>query len=634
MPIHWKGTLDDLLPADHLARFIWNVLAAIDFTELESSYRAVDGGPGRPPYHPRILAALWIYGLTQGLETAAGIAMACQLRDDFRWLAGRHCPSDQTLLNFLKVAEIKLAPIWSQVLKAMQDRGLIDLSVVIEDGTKMRANASPRSFQSAAQIEKKIGELEPLLAGKLEILASPEKGILDRKAIAEITGLRLRLQRAQKAQQELRERAERRDARTSAARDETRDGAAEPLRTVRPRADKFGRSDFRIDGDKLVCPGGEELRFIGQYSGEGGRGAYKLFGKADCAGCPIIEQCTDGKGRRVKISLAEEANHMTGNERGRASEAQPNTTSAPTTKEEKPEPQASVTEPEALMMLATSQKRWEPSYNADLTVTRDGIIISQFLTKDANDFGHFKKALPAVTSLLGIPASWLGDGHYGSRANLQIADAAKVVLYAPGPTKPDKANAKEEPDAALRPTSDADDEEVAACETRKSKVFGADEFDHDPERNSLICPEGQELRFIGRYATDNGIGTYVLYGRKDCGGCPSKTKCTNGQGRRVKKIETGRRRFARTEEEGVEDARIEALVKERDERMEAKGKEMMKLRGTTVEPTNAHIRQHGLKRFHVHGMHRCRNILTLGCLAHNLLKWRTMEVTRAALAAA
>ena len=82
------------------------------------------------------------------------------------------------------------------------------------------------------------------------------------------------------------------------------------------------------------------------------------------------------------------------------------------------------------MMLATSVKRWEPSYNADITVTRHGVIVNQFLTKRPTDYHSFEPALAAVSSTLKPPQSWVGDGHYGTHANLIAAAKAGVVLYA------------------------------------------------------------------------------------------------------------------------------------------------------------------------------------------------------------
>ena len=51
--------VEELLPAGHLARFIWGALMALDFGPLEALYPSIQGGPGAPPFHPRVLMALW-----------------------------------------------------------------------------------------------------------------------------------------------------------------------------------------------------------------------------------------------------------------------------------------------------------------------------------------------------------------------------------------------------------------------------------------------------------------------------------------------------------------------------------------------------------------------------------------------
>lgn len=201
--VRWRGALEGLLPDDHLARFIWNVLCGIDFDELEGQYASVQGGPGRSPYHPRLMAALWIYGMCQSLETAAGIAEACRNREDFQWLAGGLRPCDQTLLNFVTHAQGELASVWVQVLKAMHEVGLVDLSLVAEDGTKLRANASPRSFRTLDKISATIKEIEEQLDTRLKQIAERADEETDRKAAAEVAALRARLARAQRAEKEL-----------------------------------------------------------------------------------------------------------------------------------------------------------------------------------------------------------------------------------------------------------------------------------------------------------------------------------------------------------------------------------------------------------------------------------------------
>jgi transposase len=266
-----QSTLEATLPAGHLARFVWETLASMDFSEVEGRYRSVQGGPGRPPYHPRVLSALWIYGMMLGLETAAAIAEACGMRDDLRWLAGGLHPSDQTLLNLLDL-QPELSLLWEQVLRAMHQAGHIDLSAIAEDGSKLRANASPRSFHTAEEIDAVIVQLKARIEEKLKQATTCQGVTTDngREQAAKTSSLQHQLKRAERAAQELRERAERRP----------REARADGSGHHEPR---FGRADFSHDAERdvLVCPAGRQLRFVGVYPGRSGK--HRLYGRADCS---------------------------------------------------------------------------------------------------------------------------------------------------------------------------------------------------------------------------------------------------------------------------------------------------------------------------------------------------------------
>ena len=64
--------------------------------------------------------------------------------------------------------------------------------------------------------------------------------------------------------------------------------------------------------------------------------------------------------------------------------------------------------------------------------------------------------------------------------------------------------------------------------------------------------------------------------------------------------------------------------------MKEGGDAMRKLRSSTVEPVNAQVKQHGLRRFHVRGLEKCATVLTLACIAHNLMKLNARRRTLAA----
>ena len=642
--VRWRGTLEGLLPEQHLARFIWQVLSSLDFSELEERYASVWAGPGRPPYHPRVLAGLWIYGMSEGLETAAGIAKACRVRDDFRWLTGGLSPSDQTLLNFLTGSEVGLASIWGQVLKSMHQAGHIDLSVIAEDGTKLRANASPRSFLTATDITAVVEKLKTQIADKLRQIANCSVEDQKGKAQVELRNLQLRLSRAELAAQELDQRLQRRHKRSvsssSAATISSAGGASVPEGNSAIPMPRFTLQDFRPDPDRnvLICPAKQELRFIGQYPTDNGRSSYRLYGRWDCGDCPLKAQCTNGRGRRIKIFLHAEVGpkplpppETSGPTEGATTDKLP----VEATESEQPGgPRASITEPEAVMMLATSEKRWEPSYNADLAATRHGVIVNQILTKDPTDFHHFRPALQAVISAVGKPESWVGDGHYGTRANVLIADREGVILYAPPCW--DTRSQDDDPPAVSIEKAPAAPASPRLPETNKlqclSEKFTRHDFRLDPAREVLICPAEQELRRVGEYTTNNGLGAYRLYARSDCRDCSLKSRCTDTKGRRVKMpihADDGVPHPKRTDESVVgPEQHVGLLLEALENRMKEVGDAVLKFRRETIEPVNAHLKQHGLGRFHVRGLAKCQATLTLACIAHNLSKWKARETAR------
>ena len=62
--------LEELLPADHRARFVWAFAERLDLSALYGAIKAVEGHPGHPPADPRILLALWLYATVEGVGSA------------------------------------------------------------------------------------------------------------------------------------------------------------------------------------------------------------------------------------------------------------------------------------------------------------------------------------------------------------------------------------------------------------------------------------------------------------------------------------------------------------------------------------------------------------------------------------
>jgi transposase len=63
--------LDSLIGAEHVARAIWRVLERMDLTRFYQAIKAREGSAGRAATDPKMLLALWLYGLSEGINTPA-----------------------------------------------------------------------------------------------------------------------------------------------------------------------------------------------------------------------------------------------------------------------------------------------------------------------------------------------------------------------------------------------------------------------------------------------------------------------------------------------------------------------------------------------------------------------------------
>jgi transposase len=80
--------LADLLPADHLARLIWDAVVRLDLTAFYAPIVVVVGGPGQAATDPQILVTLWLYALSQGVTSARELNTLCVEHLAYIWLCG------------------------------------------------------------------------------------------------------------------------------------------------------------------------------------------------------------------------------------------------------------------------------------------------------------------------------------------------------------------------------------------------------------------------------------------------------------------------------------------------------------------------------------------------------------------
>lgn len=163
-------SLDDWLPADHLARFVADLVDEhLDLSRITAAYTE---GRGGPPYDPRLMVRILLYGYTTGVRSSRRVEAACVDVVAFRWLAAGSAPDYRAIARFRKRHLSALGHLFVQALALCQAAGMASLGQVALDGTKVRANASKRKAMSYARMSEK----EKVLAGEVSaLLAEAER---------------------------------------------------------------------------------------------------------------------------------------------------------------------------------------------------------------------------------------------------------------------------------------------------------------------------------------------------------------------------------------------------------------------------------------------------------------------------
>ena len=163
-------SLDDWLAAEHLARFIAELVDEhLDLSRIRAAYTE---GRGGPPYDPRLMVRILLYGYTIGVRSSRAIEVKCSDDVAFRWLAAGAGPDYRAIARFRKRHLSALGHLFVQALALCQAAGMVRLGRVALDGTKVRANASKRKAMSYARMSEK----EKVLADEVSaLLAEAER---------------------------------------------------------------------------------------------------------------------------------------------------------------------------------------------------------------------------------------------------------------------------------------------------------------------------------------------------------------------------------------------------------------------------------------------------------------------------
>jgi transposase len=154
------------LAEDHLVYFVSDVVDQLDLSAMHAVYEKEKRG--QPPYDPRLMTKLLVYGYCTGVFSSRRIQR--RLREDipFKVLAAGNEPDFRTISDFRKIHIETLQGLFEQVLAMALECGAIQLGRVSLDGTKLKANASKHKAMSYGRMKEKQQQLKDEVKQLLE----------------------------------------------------------------------------------------------------------------------------------------------------------------------------------------------------------------------------------------------------------------------------------------------------------------------------------------------------------------------------------------------------------------------------------------------------------------------------------
>jgi transposase len=157
------GNMVGWLDGNDLARFIVEVVEALDTREIEDAYR----GGGSAPYPPKMLLALLFYCYAKGIFSSRKIERATYELIPVVYLTGGLHPDHDSINTFRQRFLPHFERLFVQVLLMAHELGVLKLGDVSLDGTKIAANASKHhalSWGYAERLEQQLkAEVRTLL---------------------------------------------------------------------------------------------------------------------------------------------------------------------------------------------------------------------------------------------------------------------------------------------------------------------------------------------------------------------------------------------------------------------------------------------------------------------------------------
>ena len=166
-------SVEDYVGAENPVRVVDRFVEKLDLRELGFEWKA-EHTPGAPPYDPKALLKLYIYGYLNRIRSSRELEKATRRNLEVIWLLRRLTPDHWTINAFRREHRARFKGVFRQFNLVCGSLGLFGAELVAIDGTFMKAVNSPQRNFSQGKLRAMIEEIDRRTEGYLEALETAE----------------------------------------------------------------------------------------------------------------------------------------------------------------------------------------------------------------------------------------------------------------------------------------------------------------------------------------------------------------------------------------------------------------------------------------------------------------------------
>ncbi len=141
-------SIEELIPEDHICFLVESIVDNLDYQAFDIKY----SGAGHPAYHPGILLKLLVMGVMDRVRSSRRLARNARENVVYLYLSEKLSPDFRTISDFRKDNPALVKEVFKHTVSFARQEGLLDLSHLSTDGSKVKANASNRRVMNKDEL--------------------------------------------------------------------------------------------------------------------------------------------------------------------------------------------------------------------------------------------------------------------------------------------------------------------------------------------------------------------------------------------------------------------------------------------------------------------------------------------------